>query len=145
MIYHIDGYKAFPSADNGRGVIIYAKEDFNITPNQHLNSLYHDASWCDWLVDGKTVILGCIYRSPSDVQACEYANQLLNEVSEMSDIVLLTGDFNLTDINQEDYTTPHSETSPEYKFTECLGDNYLFQHVKQFTRCEMNKQGIYCT
>ena len=44
MIYHIDGYNAFPSADNGRGVIIYAKEDFNITPNQYLNGLYPDAS-----------------------------------------------------------------------------------------------------
>ena len=30
MIYHIDGYNSFPSSDNSRGVIIYAKEDLNI-------------------------------------------------------------------------------------------------------------------
>ena len=36
MIYHIDGYNAFPSTDNGRGVIIYAKEDFNIRPKQNI-------------------------------------------------------------------------------------------------------------
>ena len=71
MIYHIDDYNAFHSTDNGRGVIIYAKDTFNISPNQYLNSLYHDATWCDWTVDQKTIILGCIYRSPSDVQSCE--------------------------------------------------------------------------
>ena len=70
MIYHIDGYKAFHSSDNGRGVIIY-----NISPNQYLNSLYHDATWCDWTVDHKTIILGCIYRSPSDIQSCESINR----------------------------------------------------------------------
>ena len=63
MIYHIDGYKAFHSSDNGRGVIIYAKDTYNISPNQYLNSLYHDATWCDWTVDHKTIILGCIYRT----------------------------------------------------------------------------------
>ena len=50
--------------------------------------------------------------------------------------MLITGDFNLKDINWENYTTPHSETSPEYKFIECLRDNFLFQHVKHFTRCQ---------
>ena len=135
MIYHIDGYNAFHSTDNGRGVIIYAKDTFNISPNQYLNSLYHDATWCDWTVDQKTIILGCIYRSPSDVQSCETILHLLNEVSEISDNVLITGDFNYKDINWEDLTTIHNETHPEYKFIECLRDNYLFQHVRHFTRC----------
>ena len=58
MIYHIDGYNAFHSTDNGRGIIIYAKDTFNISPNHFLNSLYHDATWCDWTVDQKTIILG---------------------------------------------------------------------------------------
>ena len=39
MIYHIDGYKAFHRSDNGRGVIIYAKDTYNISPNQYLNSI----------------------------------------------------------------------------------------------------------
>ena len=99
MIYHIDGYKAFHSSDNGRRVIIYAKATYNISPNQYLNSKYHDATWCDWTVDHKTIILGCIYRSPSDIQSCESINHLLNEVSEISDNVLITGDFNYKDIN----------------------------------------------
>ena len=135
MIYHIDGYNAFHSTDNGRGVIFYAKDTFNISPNQYLNSLYHDATWCDWTVDQKTIILGCIYRSPSDVQSCETILHLLNEVSEISNNVLITCDFNYKDINWEDLTTIHNETHPEYKFIECLRDNYLFQHVRHFTRC----------
>ena len=135
MIYHIDGYNAFHSTDNGRGVLIYAKDTYNISPNQYLNSLYHDATWCDWTLDNKTVILGCIYRSPSDNQSCETILQLLNEVSELSENVLITGDFNYKDINWEDLTTIHNETHPEYRFIECLRDNYLFQHVRHFTRC----------
>ena len=99
MIYHIDGYIAFPSKDNGRGAIIYAKDKLNISPNQYLNSLYHDASRCDWTVDDKTIIIGCIYRSPSDVQAYETIMHLLNEVSEISENVLIAGDFNHRDIN----------------------------------------------
>ena len=99
MIYHIDGYKAFHSSDNGRRVIIYAKATYNISPNQYLNSKYHDATWCDWTVDHKTIILGGIYRSPSDIQSCESINHLFNEVSEISDNVLITGDFNYKDIN----------------------------------------------
>ena len=143
MIYHIDGYIAFPSKDNGRGVMIYAKDKFNISPNQYLNSLYHDASWCDWTVDDKTIILGCIYRSPSDVQACETIMHLLNEVSEISENVLIAGDFNHRDINWEDVTTIHSEAHPEYRFIECLRDNYLFQHKRHFTRCRNDEPEIY--
>ena len=82
---------------------------------RELNSLYHDATWCDWTVDQKTIILRCIYRSPSDVQSCETILHLLNEVSEISDNVLITGDFNYKDINWEDLTTIHNETHPEYK------------------------------
>ena len=60
---------------------------------------------------------------------------MLNEVSEISDNVSITGDFNYKEINWEDHTTIHSKIHPEYKFIECLRDNYLFQHVRHFTRC----------
>ena len=46
-----------------------------------------------------------------------------------------TRDFNYKDINREDLITIHSDIQPEYKFIECLRDNYLFQHIRHFTRC----------
>ena len=124
MIY-IDGFNAFHSSDDGRGVIIYATDTFNISLNKHLDYLYHDATWCDWTVDNKTIILGCIYRSPSDVQSCVTINHLLNEVSEISENVYISCDFNYKNINWEDLTTIHSEIQPEYTFIECLRDIYL--------------------
>ena len=36
MIY-IDGFNAFHGSDDRRGVIIYAKDTFNISLNQYLN------------------------------------------------------------------------------------------------------------
>ena len=51
MIYNIDGCYLFPSANNGRGVIIYAKSEYNFAPNLNLNAMYHDASWLDWTIE----------------------------------------------------------------------------------------------
>ena len=58
VLYQIESYNTFPSKDGSRGVIIYAKSDFNVSPNAHLNEIYSDASWCDWIVDSKKVLLG---------------------------------------------------------------------------------------
>ena len=67
-----------------------------------------------------------IYSSPSYVQTCETVTRLINEASEISENVLLTGGLNYKDINWEDLTTPHNETHPEYKFIERLRDNYIW-------------------
>ena len=134
MVYHIDGYCAFSCTDTGRGVIIYPNDSLNISPNQYLNSLYHDASWCNWNVDGKTIILGCIYGSPSDVEACDCIIRLINELSLLNTDILITDDFNYKDKNWDELSTLH-ENHPEYKFIECLRDNFLFQRIKHFTRC----------
>ena len=75
----MENYLAFPSSGERRGVIIYAKSDFNVSPNSHLNSLYNDASWCDWRVDDETVLVGTIYRSPSSEDPCVVTYKLINE------------------------------------------------------------------
>ena len=51
VLYDINGYEAFHSQDGGRGVMIYARTDLNVSVNERLNSLYHDASWCNWKCD----------------------------------------------------------------------------------------------
>ncbi|MES9971492.1 MAG: reverse transcriptase family protein, partial [Candidatus Thiodiazotropha sp.] len=139
VLYQIDGYSAFPSLDGGRGVIIYAKSHLNVSPNSHMNSLYNDGSWCDWLVDKETVLLGAIYRSPSTDESCVTINRLLNEASRSGHRLLVTGDFNMKDINWENYSTCHNENHHEYEFIECLRDNFLFQHVVEPTRFRENQ------
>ena len=139
VLYQIDGYNTFPSQDGNRGVIIYARSDFNVSPNVYLNDIYSDASWCDWIVDNKKVLLGAIYRSPSSNDSCVTINRLLSEAANLSQNLLITGDFNMKDINWGNYTTIHSETHYEYNFIECIRDNFLFQHISDFARIRENQ------
>lgn len=139
VLYQIENYSSFPSSGEGRGVIIYAKSDLNVSPNTHMNSLYNDASWCDWIIENETVLLGSIYRSPSSNDSCPAINRLLTEACRLGRRVLITGDFNMRDINWGSYTTCHSENHYEYEFIECLRDNFLFQHVSAPTRYRENQ------
>lgn len=41
----------------------------------------------------------------------------------------------MKDIDWTSCTTIHNETHHEHMFIECIRDNFLFQHVNQFTRC----------
>ena len=50
VLYQIDGYNTFSSKDGSRGVIIYARTDLYVSPHSHLNEIYSDASWCEWIV-----------------------------------------------------------------------------------------------
>eukprot|EP00111_Clytia_hemisphaerica_P017405 TCONS_00051474-protein len=45
------------------------------------------------------------------------------------------GDFNLPTINWESWTSPHIEDSKEEKFLDALRNSFLYQHVKESTRC----------
>ncbi|MES9879908.1 MAG: reverse transcriptase family protein [Sedimenticola sp.] len=139
VLYQLDGYCTFPSKDSGRGVIIYAKSDMNVSPNVHLNSIYDDASWCNWIVDNQTIILGVIYRSPSSHDSYVTVNRLLTEATNSGNRLLIAGDFNMKDIDWTQYTTCHSETHHEHKFIECIQDNFLFQHISEVTRVRDNQ------
>lgn len=120
-------------------MIIYAKSDLNVSPNSHLNSLYNDASWCDWRVDEETLLVGTIYRSPSSDDSCVVINRLINEACQLNRRVLITGDFNMKSINWDNCTTSHNENHYEFEFIECLRDNFLFQHISEPTRYRENQ------
>ena len=97
-LFNIEGYIAYPSKNTGRGVIIYAKSHFCVSPNEYMNSLYDDASWCNWVKDNKTVLIGSIYRSPSNQNSCLNIIGLLNEAARLYNNILIMGDFNMRDI-----------------------------------------------
>ena len=73
--------------------------------------------------------MGAIYRSLSSAD--------LNEAAGLSQNLLIARDFNMKDINLSNYTTIHSDT--HYEFIECLRDNFLFQHISDFTRIRENQ------
>ena len=53
--------------------------------------------------------------------------------------VLMMGDFNYPDINWKNWTTKSENTdNQEFKFIECIRDNFLSQHVQEPTRVRGN-------
>ena len=93
------------------------------------NDVYSDASWCEWIVDNKKVLLGAIYRSPCSADSCVTINRLLIEAAGLSQNLMIVGDFKMKDINWSNYTTIHSDTHYKFEFIECLRDNFMFQHI----------------
>ena len=57
----------------------------------------------------------------------------------MCDKILITGDFNMKDIDWNSYSTIHSDEHIEHVFIECLRDNFLYQHVFEPTRFRENQ------
>ena len=139
VLYQLEGYSSFPSVNGVRGIIIYAKNSLNVSPNNHLNSLYNDGSWCDWIIDNDTVLLGAVYRSPSSEESCVTINRLLNEAAHQGHRLLITGDFNMKDVDWVNCTTCHNENHYEFEFIETLRDNFLFQHISEPTRYRENQ------
>ena len=64
----------------------------------------------------------------------ENNTELLNMIRSVSKLkyihIVLTGDYNLPDINWDLWTTKsENPNNISYKFIECLRDNFMFQHV----------------
>ena len=57
----------------------------------------------------------------------------------MCDKILITGDFNMKDIDWHTYSTIHLDEHIEHVFIECLRDNFLYQHVFEPTRFRENQ------
>ena len=82
------------------------------------------------------MLIGGIYRSPhSTVVNSRHLNDLITmAVSLNFDYTVLVGDFNYPNITWTDWTTPNRQNHPEFKFIECLRDNYLNQFINHPTR-----------
>ena len=81
--------------------------------------------------------MGVCYRSPLiSVSNDEELLALLKSVGALTNLnnsVITMGDFNLPNINS-DTMSVHGTDSFAAKFCECVGDNFWYQHVTDFTR-----------
>jgi hypothetical protein len=85
------------------------------------------------------LLVGLIYRSPSDSDSCVNHEKLRSLITESVEKgfthYLIMGDFNYLDINWSTWNTKvGSCETQEYQFMECIQDNFLFQHVDKPTR-----------
>ena len=53
--------------------------------------------------------------------------------------LIITGDFNLPNINWDNYSSPHLEPHKEHVFLNTVRDNFLAQHVSTPTRNILNQ------
>ena len=80
-----------------------------------------------------------MYRSPNANDLGQCFKDVISEASTMCDKILITGDFNMKDIDWHSYSTIHSDEHIEHVFFECLRDNFLYQHVFEPTRFRENQ------
>ena len=125
----------------GKGILLYAhkpfgakevemKTDFQESVFVEINLNYRDK-----------LLVGCIYRS--DNEAEENTNNLTSLIREAASKtylhILLMGDFNYPNIDWNNWTTKSENTeSQEFKFIECIQDNFLCQYIQEPTRARGN-------
>ncbi|XP_052786222.1 uncharacterized protein LOC128221661 [Mya arenaria] len=143
----IEGYH--PPVHNldaeGRGICIYVSSQFGlellkIDDENSLN--FNESVWVKVIVDNrKTIVLGCVYRSPSSGNDNNRGlEKLLRHISDMNfhDLIIV-GDFNYPDIDWENCVADR-ENSDSDLFAECVKDCFLIQHVDEPTRYRGNQR-----
>ena len=84
-----------------------------------------------------SLLLGCVYRSPSvDLQdSTKQLEFVFQEATSMNySHLLITGDFNLPQINWDLGSSSASDGHPSHAFVEMIQSCYLYQHVREPTR-----------
>jgi len=135
----IRGYELHTKLDDaeGRGTAIFTK-DYLHARMEKMNTRFQESTWVRIKTCSEDEILvGCIYRSPnSDKENNRRLHLLIKEATQVKNThVLITGDFNYPGIDWETWTTKGDSTeSEEYRLIESFRDNYLYQHVRNYTR-----------
>ena len=134
-----DGYSLFRQDRfdrNGGGVLLLVHSDLHPSsfaiPVQSQGT-FRDSVWCTLpLSSSKTLLLGCLYRSPhSSFDNNQCLSNLFDAVCHASfDYIMIVGDFNCPDVNWESLSCP-----PSSQFiVDCCSDNFLTQLVSSPTR-----------
>ena len=143
----IPGYSMFtsfePSISNlgksgTRGICIYTRDCIRVAQVRFAHPILTEHIWLQISLKGSDkLLLGCVYRSPScdSHQSVDELVRLLHEVNMTSPShLLVTGDFNLPQINWATSFCSAPESHHAHKFLAAVHDCLLFQHVTQPTR-----------
>ena len=135
------GYEGYHSKV-GRGISVYIKEHLNseiidITVSFKVN-LFVKVK----LHTKKTLILGCIYRSPNSAdENNEALLSLLEEVSSLKkDLLVIVGDFNYKEVDWVLKVVHTRESHAAYRIFEKVNDLFLDQLIDQPTRFRRGEQ-----
>lgn len=148
----IPGYSMYTNFDVGkqnlgssglRGICIYVKTELKATQVSFDDS-FSEQLWVKIALLGSDILIaGCIYRSPSGDgrQSSDQLCRLLKKVvSSRPSHLLITGDFNMPQI---DWTLGFSSAHIDHytqDFIETTRDCFLHQHVTMPTRFRRNEE-----
>ena len=120
-----------------RGICIYVRDSLPCSEVRFSDSPFREHLWIQIrLMGSDTLLIGCIYRSPSSpIESTNHLSQLLDLVtSSQPSHLLIAGDFNAPEI---DWTAEVSRAPAghwSHELLELIRDHYLFQHVRTPTR-----------
>ena len=138
----LDDYNAFFNFDpdgnqpatNTRGVCIYVSKRIPVS-EYHFSSCFQEHIWISIsLKSHDSLLVGCIYRSPSSesLSSSDSLCELLKSIpSDKFSHILICGDFNYPNI---DWSLSSAPSCCEQLFLDTVQDLYLFQHVLETTR-----------
>ena len=124
------------------GIIVYIKNTINIEVRypqaKKINNMISEFKEClllELTYKKENILFGTFYRKGSSNVA---NNTLLREIIEESakkhQKLLFCGDFNFPKIRWDTLTVDDTPYSQTMRFYNCLEDNFLKQHTKNFTR-----------
>ena len=134
MFFNFDPDGCQPNT-NIHGVGIYISKRISVSEYYFTGSNFRDHIWISMSLKGcDSLLIGCIYRSPS----CELLSstnslcELLKLIpSDKFSHILICGDFNYPNI---DWLLPSASAHCEQLFLDTVQDLYLFQHVLETIR-----------
>ena len=150
----IDGYEPHFNFNLGdenlggsgiRGVAIYSRSSLTVRDVDLEVENFTDHLWIEILSVDSPVLVGCIYRSPSNDATKESSmvsavrtTELITSACKMNPNVIIAGDFNYKEINWDNEYAP-SDKQNQTLFIRGLQDCYLYQHVTEPTRHRDNE------
>ena len=121
----------------GRGLLLYIQKNLE-AKEEYMTTNMEEYIFAKIQLNSRDKLLvGLIYRSGSG--SSENNQKLIEIINEACtkgySHILLMGDFNYPNIDWEHWDFKgESTTSQEYKFIECLQDNFLYQKITEPTR-----------
>ena len=139
QIFKVNNYNIYRkdrvNEDGGGGVALLVHQDLfsELIPDNLFNT---ETIACKIQYDNQSVLIGCIYRPPSSTsEYCSRVNKVIDKLSQYeANQCLICGDFNYPKIDWNNNLVNAISESKEQLFYDTCQNNFLFQHVDEFTR-----------
>ena len=138
MYANFDLSQARLGASGQRGICIYVKDLLKTSLKSFCDVELVEQLWIQVQLEGADLlVIGCLYRSPSanGRHSVKSLVKLLNTVCETNPShLLVTGDFNLPEIDWGNCFSRAPDTHYTHTFIDAINGCYPHQHVTQPTR-----------